>query len=215
MCYHCIKNMHVSLLGLSSFYSNIRPLGNTFGSIDYAKEELRAEIASSFVNSGLGIISSSVMENHKAYIQSWIRIIEDKESELFSAITDAEKIADYMEKTGGINLKMEEKKKSSLKVDIELEGGESLSELLDDEERLSVDNIKKFQSMIINVKESGESLLMNLKIETEKVKDASDKGKSLSEVVLEEAEVQGVDEGFIEKLSEDMEQEILTETMKF
>lgn len=87
--------------------------------------------------------------------------------------------------------------------------------MLDDEERLSVDNIKKFQSMIINVKESGESLLMNLKIETEKVKDASDKGKSLSEVVLEEAEVQGVDEGFIEKLSEDMEQEILTETMKF
>ena len=192
-----------------------RPLGNTFGSIDYAKEELRAEIASSFVNSGLGIISSSVMENHKAYIQSWIRIIEDKESELFSAISDAEKIADYMEKTGGINLKMEEKKKPSLKVDIELEEGESLSEMLDDEERLSVDNIKKFQSLIINVKESGESLLTNLKIETEKVKDASDKGKSLSEVVLEEAKEQGTGERFIEKLSEEKEQEILTETMNF
>ena len=39
-----------------------RSLGNTFGSIDYAKEELRAEIASSFVNSGLGLISNAVMQ---------------------------------------------------------------------------------------------------------------------------------------------------------
>ena len=87
--------------------------------------------------------------------------------------------------------------------------------MLDDEERLSVDNIKKFQSLIINVKESGESLLTNLKIETEKVKDASDKGKALSEVVLEEAKEQGTGERFIEKLSEEKEQEILTETMNF
>ena len=54
-----------------------------------------------------------------------------------------------------------------------------------------------------------------MKIETEKVKDASDKGKSLSEVVLEEAKEQGTGERFIEKLSEEKEQEILTETMNF
>ena len=191
-----------------------RSLGNTFGSIDYAKEELRAEIASSFVNSGLGLISNAVMQNHKAYIQSWIKLIKEKESELFSAISDAEKIADYMEKIGGLNLKVEEEKKRSLKVNIELEGGDDLRELLDNEEQFSIDNIKGFHSLIINVKENGEQLLKNLVVETEKIEDGAGNGKSLSEVVLEEAKEQGADEKIIEKLSEEIEQEILTETMK-
>lgn len=192
-----------------------RSLGNTFGSISYAKEELRAEIASSFVNSGLGLISNAVMQNHKAYIQSWIKIIKDKESELFSAISDAEKIADYMEKIGGLNLKVEEGKKQSLKVDIELEEGETLNALLDDEEQFSIDGIKGFHSLIINVKENGESILTNLKIETGKIEDSIVDGKTFSEVVLEEAKEQGADEKIIEKLSEEIEHEILTETMKF
>ena len=34
---------------------------------------------------------------HKAYIQSWIDILKDKPNELFKAISDADKIVDYME----------------------------------------------------------------------------------------------------------------------
>lgn len=77
-----------------------RNITNVFGSVEYAKEELRAEISSSFVNSELGIVSETVMDNHKAYIQAWIQIIEEQEKELFSAINDAEKIAEYMEEKG-------------------------------------------------------------------------------------------------------------------
>lgn len=120
-----------------------------------------------------------------------------------------------MEKIGGLNLKVEEEKKQSLKVNIELEGGDDLSELLDNEERFSIDNIKGFHSLIINVKENGEPLLKNLVVETEKIEDGAGNGKSLSEVVLEEAKEQGADEKIIEKLSEEIEHEILTETMKF
>lgn len=79
-----------------------RTLGNTFGSPEYAKEELRAEIASAFTAQTLGIDTRNQehMENHKAYIQSWINVLEKNPEELFAAIRDAEKISDYLIEKG-------------------------------------------------------------------------------------------------------------------
>ena len=37
------------------------------------------------------------LNNHKAYIQNWIDILKDKPNELFKAISEADKIVDYME----------------------------------------------------------------------------------------------------------------------
>ncbi len=78
-----------------------RDLSGTFGSESYAKEELRAEIASAFTSQALGFGRqegdlSSGMDNHKAYIQSWIEAIQNKPNELFAAIKDAESISDYL-----------------------------------------------------------------------------------------------------------------------
>lgn len=36
------------------------------------------------------------MENHEAYVQSWIKVLENEPNELFAAIKDAEKISDYL-----------------------------------------------------------------------------------------------------------------------
>ena len=129
----------------------------------------------------------------------------------FETQKDAEETEHSIEKDNDVY----QYKTNCLKVDIELEGGDDLSELLDNEERFSIDNIKGFHSLIINVKENGEPLLKNLVVETEKIEDGAGNGKSLSEVVLEEAKEQGADEKIIEKLSEEIEHEILTETMKF
>lgn len=77
-----------------------RNISNKFGSEDYAKEELRAEISSSFLMGDLHLeYDKSHLENHKAYIQSWIQEIEEKPDELFKAISDAEKISDYAHET--------------------------------------------------------------------------------------------------------------------
>lgn len=86
-----------------------RDLGGPFGSERYAKEELRAEIASSFTAQALGFGAqgedlAAQMANHKAYVQSWIQAIRDKPSELFAAIKDAEKIADYLLEKGEFQL---------------------------------------------------------------------------------------------------------------
>lgn len=79
-----------------------RPMGQAFGTSDYAKEELRAEIASAFTAQSLGLDfqGEAHMENHKAYIQSWISLLEEKPEEMFAAIKDAEKISDYLMEKG-------------------------------------------------------------------------------------------------------------------
>lgn len=82
-----------------------RQLANEFGSVEYAKEELKAEIASSFIAGDLQLkFSSQHLNNHKAYIQSWISVLKDDPNELFRAIKDADKIYDYVIKTGKLEL---------------------------------------------------------------------------------------------------------------
>ena len=81
-----------------------RDLTGRFGSESYAKEELRAEIASSFLMQSLQLpMPQSHIENHKAYIQSWIGVLQKDPKELFAAIKDAESIEKYALEKGGIN----------------------------------------------------------------------------------------------------------------
>lgn len=75
-----------------------RDLSGEKGSESYAKEELRAEIGSSFLMQNLGLkYDEKHLENHKAYIQFWIQLLKEKPSELFKAISDAEKISEYIQ----------------------------------------------------------------------------------------------------------------------
>jgi antirestriction protein ArdC len=78
-----------------------RDLDNKFGSPEYAVEELRAEIGSSFLCAELGIAPSThEINNHKAYIQSWIHVLKDDPSVLFKSINESDKIVDYVKKKG-------------------------------------------------------------------------------------------------------------------
>lgn len=70
-----------------------------FGSESYAKEELRAEIASAFLSARLNYdVVNNTLDNHKAYIQSWSKVLKKNPDELIKAITEADKIANYLEK---------------------------------------------------------------------------------------------------------------------
>ena len=74
-----------------------RPLGNGFGSIDYAKEELRAEISAIFSQKELGIdLKTEHIDNHSAYINSWIQVLKNDPNEIYKASSDAEKITDKL-----------------------------------------------------------------------------------------------------------------------
>ena len=79
-------------------YRMNRDLSGGFGSEKYAIEELRAEIASAFMANEFGIdMPDSLLDDHKAYVQSWAKAISNDKNILISAIFDAEKIADYVE----------------------------------------------------------------------------------------------------------------------
>jgi antirestriction protein ArdC len=71
-----------------------RNLSCSFGSAEYAKEELRAELASCFMNHELGTTADYI--NNAAYIQSWIQALKKDNSEIFKAAADAEKISNYL-----------------------------------------------------------------------------------------------------------------------
>ena len=83
-----------------------RDLSGMFGSEQYAREELRAEIASSIVFADLHIPEyAKTLDNHKAYIQSWISVLKEDPDELFRAFRDAEKISEYVLSQGENSLK--------------------------------------------------------------------------------------------------------------
>lgn len=71
-----------------------RDLAHPFGSEGYAKEELRAEIASMLLGSNLGIGHDP--GQHVAYLASWIKALEEDPLEIFRAAADAEKIQNYV-----------------------------------------------------------------------------------------------------------------------
>lgn len=74
-----------------------RDLSGGFGSDKYAEEELRAEIASMFIEQDLGIEAGEKhIENNSAYIQAWHDKIKDDPNVLFRAIADAEKITQFV-----------------------------------------------------------------------------------------------------------------------
>lgn len=74
-----------------------RNLSGKFGTPEYAEEELRAEIASMFLNQDLEIaVKEKHIENNSAYIQNWKESIRDDPNVLFKAIADAERITKYV-----------------------------------------------------------------------------------------------------------------------
>lgn len=65
---------------------------------EYAREELIAEISSSFLMQKLNINPKDEdYNNHKSYIQGWIKILKDKPNELFKAINESNKVCDFIE----------------------------------------------------------------------------------------------------------------------
>lgn len=74
-----------------------RPLMNFFGTKDYAREELNAEMASAFIQSDLGIhLNGQLLDDHARYLQSWIQILKNDPNELFRAANQADKISKYL-----------------------------------------------------------------------------------------------------------------------
>lgn len=67
-----------------------------FGSENYAKEELVAEIGAQFLMNGAGIDSTSELTNSASYIAGWLKALKDDTSLIISASGKAQKASDYI-----------------------------------------------------------------------------------------------------------------------
>ena len=83
-----------------------RDMSGEFGSPKYAREELVAELSSVFVQSDRGVaLNAAGLDNHAAYLQSWLGACVDKPGDFFSAVKDAEKASNYI--NGAVKENME------------------------------------------------------------------------------------------------------------
>ena len=67
-----------------------------FGSNEYSKEELVAEIGSANILNILGIETTKSFRNSAAYIQSWISVLQNDVKFIVSASSKAEKAVKYI-----------------------------------------------------------------------------------------------------------------------
>lgn len=73
-----------------------RKMGNGFGSEDYAKEELVAELSSAYMAMELGIPHNpNSHENHILYMKSWLGVLKDDKTFIMKASAQASKATEY------------------------------------------------------------------------------------------------------------------------
>ena len=65
-----------------------------FGDLNYAREELRAELASVFIAAEVGVPHDPA--NHAAYVGSWIKALKEDKNEIFRAAHDASRATDFV-----------------------------------------------------------------------------------------------------------------------
>lgn len=83
---------HMSRLGRFDEHSKLA----AFGSEDYSKEELIAEIGSATLMNVVGIETEKTFKNSAAYIQSWLRVLKNDNKFIVSASSKAEKAVKYI-----------------------------------------------------------------------------------------------------------------------
>ncbi len=120
-----------------------RDLTGSFGTEGYAKEELRAELASAFLSAELGL--PGPLDNHASYVQSWLKVLRNDKREIFKASADAQKIATYVKDLTGVELniqlikeqiKAEKQNDNELKSDMQTVNAESNNLLTQEEPQM-------------------------------------------------------------------------------
>jgi len=67
-----------------------------FGSKDYSKEELIAEMGASFLSHYCQITDDETFKSSASYLQSWITLLKGDSKLIVSAATQAQKAFDYL-----------------------------------------------------------------------------------------------------------------------
>jgi antirestriction protein ArdC len=77
-----------------------RQLGKRFGDAAYAMEELITELGSAYTMAGLEL-ELTPRTDHAAYIASWLKLLKSDKRAIFTAASQAQKAADWLNERSG------------------------------------------------------------------------------------------------------------------
>jgi antirestriction protein ArdC len=77
--------------------------GSVFGSEEYAKEELIAELGAAFVGAQFGLPVAH-RDDHASYLASWLKKLKDDKRFLLSAASKAQQAVDFINKLVGVSI---------------------------------------------------------------------------------------------------------------
>jgi antirestriction protein ArdC len=72
-----------------------RQFGKRFGDDAYAFEELVAELGAAFTVGQLGMVDATI-ENHAAYVGSWVKVLKNDKQAIFTAASQASIASDFV-----------------------------------------------------------------------------------------------------------------------
>ena len=90
------KTLYHELIHSTGHKSRLnRDLSNYFGTLNYGKEELIAELGTAFLCAESGI-SDSTIDNSAAYLDNWLSLFRKDKRILISAASQANKASSYI-----------------------------------------------------------------------------------------------------------------------
>ena len=103
--FHSLEDFHATLLHEAAGHGSqaTKRLGmmsldpSPFGSPEYARLELVAELVSAQLGAELGLpMGPTLIESHASYLASWLQALKGDKNEIFRAAANAQKICDYV-----------------------------------------------------------------------------------------------------------------------
>lgn len=105
--FHSLEDFHATLLHEAAGHGSqaMKRLGMMsmapprFGTAEYARLELVAELVSAQLGAELGLpMGPTLIESHASYLASWLQVLKGDKNEIFRAAANAQKICDYVGK---------------------------------------------------------------------------------------------------------------------
>jgi antirestriction protein ArdC len=73
-----------------------RDIKNSFGTPDYAREELVAELGAAFIAATMNI-ETEVRDDHAEYLAAWLKVLKEDKKAIFKAAAAAQKAVDFLD----------------------------------------------------------------------------------------------------------------------
>lgn len=116
-------DLSLNIIRSTAHQDRLNRKSGDIGSVDWAKEELRAELGAYFLKCDLGAdVSSRQYNGHTNRLENWVAALDEDYNELFRACADADRAAQRVSRNVQVERDRREQERFEREVDAALEG---------------------------------------------------------------------------------------------